>query len=68
MAMKKRAIGLDDWLDICEKFKKQTNASLSWGVGYIGWDFDDSEGVHISRDFLKLLNEHLSSGDQDGTV
>lgn len=50
-------ISLDDWYDLCDKFKEDTNGILSWTYGYCGCDYNDGEAIQINRDFLKSINQ-----------
>lgn len=60
-----RKLTLDDWYDLCDQFREQTNASLSWGIGFCGWDYDDGEALRINRDFLRAINDFLAEQDVD---
>ncbi len=55
---------LGDWYELCDQFKAKTNASLSWGVGFTGWDYDDHEALRINRDFIAALNVLLEKKER----
>ena len=64
-----KKITLEDWYDTLTEFEKTTNAKLCWGLGFMGWDFDDGEAININRDFLKLLNARISNKEPgDGEI
>lgn len=50
---------LEDWYELCDRFKAEAKTGLVWDLGFGDLDYDDTEALKINRGFVKIINSVL---------